>query len=60
MGKYAFMPFMVLIAIFGIYLYKTAPETKNKSTMQVTGYFRSVHSIANLPTEERRLYQTFT
>ena len=60
MGKYAFFPFMVFIAVFGLYLYKNAPETKNKSTIQVTGHFRSIHSIANLPAEERRLYQTFT
>lgn len=60
MGDYVFLPFMLLIAIFGIYLYYNAVETKNKNTTQITGHFRNVHSIANLPAEDRKLYQQFT
>ncbi|XP_074650685.1 solute carrier family 2, facilitated glucose transporter member 3-like isoform X2 [Tubulanus polymorphus] len=44
MGKYTFIPFVVLNAMFWLYMFFQLPETKNKTIEQISMSFRKRHS----------------
>ena len=60
MQGYSFMPYMAVIALCWTFLYFRAPETKGRSVIELTAYFKAQHSIATLPAGERKHYRTFT
>ncbi|XP_067951488.1 solute carrier family 2, facilitated glucose transporter member 1-like [Watersipora subatra] len=61
LDEFAFLPFMFIIALCWTFLYYRAPETKDRSSLDITNYFKTIDQVASTPNDaSSKDYSTFS